>query len=229
MSPRRFSSSQRSGSIPVRRTISEDLPWSTWPAVATTRSSFIYASTSWSCVRSARILLAIVTVEVVSVLLVAFERVVHGPREMRDLRHPSRSGSPAGRTDPRSARTPPACPCAVGRRRRVHPEPGSERPTRAGWSPASSHHRPQTRSGRPAPLRAPRRSSRKGHARGLWIVSGASRSIRWTGISPSRPAAMIASTCSSAAIWIRPMRTARAIGWRRNRSKRSARPTRMPA
>ena len=27
--PRRFSSSQRSGSIPVRRTISEDFPWST--------------------------------------------------------------------------------------------------------------------------------------------------------------------------------------------------------
>ena len=38
VSPRRFSSAQRSGSIPVSRTISDDLPWSTWPAVATTRS-----------------------------------------------------------------------------------------------------------------------------------------------------------------------------------------------
>ena len=37
VSPRRFSSSQRSGSMPVSRTISDDFPWSTWPAVATTR------------------------------------------------------------------------------------------------------------------------------------------------------------------------------------------------
>src|SRR6266498_4796535 len=34
--PRRFSSASLSGSIPVRRRISADLPWSTWPAVATT-------------------------------------------------------------------------------------------------------------------------------------------------------------------------------------------------
>ncbi len=37
MRPRRFSSAHRSGSMPVSRTISDDLPWSTWPAVATTR------------------------------------------------------------------------------------------------------------------------------------------------------------------------------------------------
>src|SRR5439155_8141199 len=39
VSPRRFSSAQRSGSIPVIRMMSDDLPWSTCPAVATTRSS----------------------------------------------------------------------------------------------------------------------------------------------------------------------------------------------
>ena len=37
--PRRFSSASRSGSMPVSRRISEDLPWSTWPAVATTGRS----------------------------------------------------------------------------------------------------------------------------------------------------------------------------------------------
>ena len=36
VSPRRFSSSQRSGSISVRARTRVDLPWSTWPAVATT-------------------------------------------------------------------------------------------------------------------------------------------------------------------------------------------------
>ena len=34
--PRRFSSSNRSGSVPVSARTSDDLPWSTWPAVATT-------------------------------------------------------------------------------------------------------------------------------------------------------------------------------------------------
>src|SRR5439155_4705498 len=38
VSPRRFSSASRSGSIPVSRRINADLPWSTWPAVAITRS-----------------------------------------------------------------------------------------------------------------------------------------------------------------------------------------------
>ena len=36
VSPRRFSSSNRSGSVPVSASTSVDLPWSTWPAVATT-------------------------------------------------------------------------------------------------------------------------------------------------------------------------------------------------
>ena len=36
VSPRRFSSSNRSGSVPVSASTSDDLPWSTWPAVATT-------------------------------------------------------------------------------------------------------------------------------------------------------------------------------------------------
>ena len=34
--PRRFSSASRSGSVPVSASTSDDLPWSTWPAVATT-------------------------------------------------------------------------------------------------------------------------------------------------------------------------------------------------
>ena len=46
MRPRRFSSAQRSGSIPVIETISEDLPWSTWPAVAHTRSATVERSGS---------------------------------------------------------------------------------------------------------------------------------------------------------------------------------------
>ena len=37
VSPRRFSSAKRSGSVPVSARTSVDLPWSTWPAVATTR------------------------------------------------------------------------------------------------------------------------------------------------------------------------------------------------
>ena len=36
MSPRAFSSGKRSGSVPVSASTSVDLPWSTWPAVATT-------------------------------------------------------------------------------------------------------------------------------------------------------------------------------------------------
>ena len=36
--PRRFSSAKRSGSVPVRASTSDDLPWSTWPAVAITRT-----------------------------------------------------------------------------------------------------------------------------------------------------------------------------------------------
>ena len=34
--PRAFSSAKRSGSVPVSARTSDDLPWSTWPAVATT-------------------------------------------------------------------------------------------------------------------------------------------------------------------------------------------------
>ena len=36
VSPRRFSSSSRSGSVPVRASTSDDFPWSTCPAVAMT-------------------------------------------------------------------------------------------------------------------------------------------------------------------------------------------------
>ena len=39
MSPRAFSSGNRSGSVPVRASTSVDLPWSTWPAVATVRTA----------------------------------------------------------------------------------------------------------------------------------------------------------------------------------------------
>ena len=39
MSPRAFSSANRSGSVPVSARTSDDLPWSTWPAVATTLTS----------------------------------------------------------------------------------------------------------------------------------------------------------------------------------------------
>ena len=35
--PRRFSSASRSGSVPVRASTSDDFPWSTCPAVPTTR------------------------------------------------------------------------------------------------------------------------------------------------------------------------------------------------
>ena len=38
VSPRAFSSGNRSGSVPVSARTSVDLPWSTWPAVATTRT-----------------------------------------------------------------------------------------------------------------------------------------------------------------------------------------------
>src|SRR5207253_1986218 len=37
VSPRAFSSARRSGSMPLRRSINVDFPWSTWPAVETTR------------------------------------------------------------------------------------------------------------------------------------------------------------------------------------------------
>ena len=36
VSPRSFSSTNRSGSVPVSARTNDDLPWSTWPAVATT-------------------------------------------------------------------------------------------------------------------------------------------------------------------------------------------------
>ena len=39
MRPRAFSSGKRSGSVPVSASTSVDLPWSTWPAVATTLTS----------------------------------------------------------------------------------------------------------------------------------------------------------------------------------------------
>ena len=39
--PRRFSSSRRSGSVPVRARTSEDLPWSIWPAVPSTSEALV--------------------------------------------------------------------------------------------------------------------------------------------------------------------------------------------
>ncbi len=170
----------------MRRTISEDLPWSTWPAVATTRSSFIYASTSWSRVRSARILLAIVTVEVVTVFLVAFERVVHGPCEMRDLRVRHRPAVQQDEPilDPRE------------RRRRAGAQSGGEGGCIRNLDPnaprgqAGPRHRAATDGGLatddPRPFELP--ADRLGKdMRAAPDVSGASRSIRKTGISASRP------------------------------------------
>src|SRR5581483_10259838 len=70
VSPRRFSSASRSGSMPVRRTSRLDFPWSTCPAVATTWSAGSFAPG----VRS-------VILEVA-----ALARVLDCPTKVRELR-----------------------------------------------------------------------------------------------------------------------------------------------
>ena len=171
----------------------------------------------------------VIAVHVVIVLLVPFERV-HARRE-RDggSARPSPSGSRGGRSDPSVRANAAGVPV---RRRAANDEasgtwirtphdgrlvPGIDPP------PTADSHR-TTR----APSSSPPIVSERSCAR-LRTISGDSRSIRNTGSSASRPVAVIASTCSRAAICIRPMRTARAIGCRRSRSSSAARPTMMPA
>ncbi len=211
MSPRRFSSSQRSGSMPVSRTISEDLPWSTWPAVATTRGPIARRGAHRA--------------SVVLDELVALDRVQDRAREVGDLlvghgphveqhvvvghaaehrrglpdREPSRR-TPADRAP---SRGPPTT--AIGRPGRGATADHRLAPMDVGVLEVAAERLGQS-------LRALVHRRRDG-----------SRNIRCTGTSSSWPRAYIARTCSSAATCILSTRTARATGCARSLAIRSAR------
>ena len=210
MSPRRFSSAQRSGSIPVSRTISDDLPWSTWPAVATTRSAAGGA---------ASILVDVVTLEGVLDRAREVGELVreHGPHvEQR------RVGLDAAEHRRAAAR-------AAGPRTRPDPPSSRPRPTTASSCRASNRRRPRTGTCGRARPRGRRRATPRAGARASTGRPATAKSIRRTGSSSSRPDACIARTASSAAICILSTRTARAIGCARSLATTSARPTTIPA
>src|SRR5439155_21447675 len=117
--PRRFSSAHRSGSIPVIRMIRDDFPWSTWPAVAMTRSSPLTST---------------LVVEVV-----ALQRVQDRPREIVQLlvRDGADVEDHVAVLDPAEDRRGPAAETGGDRRRigNLHPhaprrerEPGERAP-----------------------------------------------------------------------------------------------------
>ena len=197
MSPRRFSSAQRSGSMPVSRTISDDLPWSTWPAVATTRSAACGAAS-------------------VLVDVVTLEGVLDRAREVGELVREHGPHVEQRRVGLRPDRTPTGCRRAAGPR--TPPDPPSSRATPHDGIVVPGIDPPPTTDWHLrtcAPSRSPSSDSASRCARFDRSSSG-SRSIRRTGSSSSRPDACIARTASSAAICILSTRTARAIGCARS-------------